>query len=365
MRIAQVAPLVESVPPRLYGGTERIVSYLTEELVRLGHDVWLFASGDSRTTATLVAAWPSALRLTSDGHDHLTPHVLMLEHVVECAHTFDLIHFHTGIMHFPLVRTLRDVAHVTTLHGRLDLTAVQHAFSKFTDMPVVSISDAQRTPVRNARWVGTIPHGLPPRPLTFHATRGTYLAYLGRIAPEKRVDRAIAIATACGLPLRIAAKVDPVDRVYFERSIRHLLDHPLIEFVGEITDEQKSAFLGQARALLFPIDWPEPFGLVMIEALACGTPVIAFRRGSVPEVIEHGVTGFIVDDVEEAVEATRRVDTLDRAACRAAFERSFTVGRMASDYVQLYLRLLAGAERRRASSPRDDEGEHAVARPTP
>ena len=350
MRIAQVAPLVESVPPRLYGGTERIVSGLTEELVRLGHDVWLFASGDSRTTATLAAACPTALRLARNCGDDVTPHVLMLEHVVQWAHTFDVIHFHTGIMHFPLVRRLRDVVHVTTLHGRLDFAALQRLFSEFTDMPLVSISDAQRTPVRKALWVGTIHHGLPPDLLRVHSTSGTYLAFVGRIAPEKGVDRAITIATACGLPLRIAAKIDPVDRAYFDRSIRHLLDHPLIEFVGEIGEEQKSEFLGQAKALLFPIDWPEPFGLVMIEALACGVPVIAFRRGSVPEVIEHGITGFIVDTVEEAVEATRRLDALDRAACRAAFERRFTVTRMAAEYS----RLLAAAQRLRASLPGGD-----------
>ena len=339
MRIAQVAPLIESVPPALYGGTERVVSFLTDELVRQGHDVTLFASGDSRTRATLVPACPRALRLNAECVDTVAPHLCLLEQVAQRAGEFDVIHFHTAHLHFPLVRRLPGVAHVTTIHGRLDLPELGPLFTEFSDLPLVSISDAQRRPVPGAGWVGTVHHGLPPDLLRFEPGPGEYLAFLGRISPEKRADRAIAIATACGWPLRIAAKVDAVDREYFERHIRPLLDHPLVQYVGEIGDAEKSAFLGGARALLFPIDWPEPFGLVMIEALACGVPVIAFAGGSVGEVIEHGVTGFVVENVEEAVEAARRVDRIDRRACREAFDRRFSVRRMASQYVQIYRRL--------------------------
>jgi glycosyltransferase involved in cell wall biosynthesis len=341
MRIAQVAPLFESVPPQWYGGTERIVAFLSDELVRKGHHVTLFASGDSRTSATLVAGCPAALRLGGERVDGVAAHLTMLERVAEEADAFDIIHFHTAPLHFPIARRL-GVPHVTTLHGRLDLADLGGLFREYQDVPLVSISDAQRAPVRNASWIATVPHGLPPALLGFHPEPGRYLAFLGRISPEKRVDRAIAIAVACGQPLRIAAKVDGADRDYFERDIRPLLDHPLVEFVGEIGDAQKDAFIGGASALLFPIDWPEPFGLVMIEALACGVPIVAFRGGSVPEVIEPGVTGFIVDSLEEAIEATRRVRRLDRRQCRAAFERRFTVSRMASEYVSLYHRLIAG-----------------------
>jgi glycosyltransferase involved in cell wall biosynthesis len=340
MRIAQVAPLIESVPPQLYGGTERVVAFLTDELVRCGHEVTLFASGDSHSRARLVAAWPTALRL--DGAcDTLAPHVLELEEVLRRAAEFDVIHFHISELHYPVARRL-PVAHVTTLHGRLDIPQIPPLYREFRDIPVVSISDAQRRPLPGARWVGTVYHGLPPGLLTFHPGPGAYLAFLGRISPEKRVDRAIEIATACGTPLRIAAKVDPADRGYFEREIRHRLDHPLVDFIGEIGEEHKPDFLGRALALLFPIDWPEPFGLVMIEALACGTPVVAFRGGSVPEIIEHGVTGFIVDGVAEAVDATRAIPRLDRRQCRAVFERRFDVARMAADYVAIYERLIAG-----------------------
>jgi glycosyltransferase involved in cell wall biosynthesis len=341
MRIAQIAPLCESVPPRLYGGTERVVSYLTEELVRLGHHVTLFASGDSRTAATLVAACPHALRLHGTCRDHLAPHLFMLEEVVRRADQFDVIHFHIAQLHFPVMRRLADVAHVTTLHGRLDLDELRPLYREFNDMPVVSISDAQRHPLPEAGWIATIYHGLPMEPFTFDPAPGGYLAFLGRISPEKRVDRAIEIATASGHALRIAAKVDPVDRDYFDRQIRPLLDNPLIEFIGEIADDQKSAFLGKAKALLFPIDWPEPFGLVMIEAMACGLPVIAFPGGSVGEVIEDGVTGFVVDTIQDAVEAVRRIDEIDRYACRETFERRFSVRRMATQYVDVYQRLVA------------------------
>ena len=341
MRIAQVAPLVESVPPKLYGGTERVVSFLTEELVRLGHQVTLFASADSRTTATLVPMCPEALRLRGSCVDQMAMHVMMLERVVARAHEFDVIHFHTSQLHYPVMRRLPHVRHVTTLHGRLDLEDLLPLYDEFSDVPVVSISDAQRNPLPDAAWVATVHHGLPPGLFSMCPTPGTYLAFLGRISPEKRVDRAIAIATASGLPLKIAAKVDPVDQSYFESTIAPLLDNPLVEFIGEISERNKNAFLGQAKALLFPIDWPEPFGLVMIEAMACGLPVIAFPGGSVCEIIDDGVTGFIVDTIEAAVDAVRRVDTIDRRTCRQTFERRFTARRMASQYVDLFRTLIA------------------------
>ena len=341
MRIAQVAPLVESVPPKLYGGTERVVSFLTEELVRLGHQVTLFASADSRTTATLMPMCPEALRLRGSCVDQVAMHVMMLERVVARAHEFDVIHFHTSQLHYPVMRRLPHVRHVTTLHGRLDLDELLPLYDEFSDVPVVSISDAQRNPLPDAGWVATVHHGLPPGLFSLYPTSGTYLAFLGRISPEKRVDRAIAIATASGLPLKIAAKVDPVDETYFERTIAPLLDNPLVEFIGEISERNKNAFLGQAKALLFPIDWPEPFGLVMIEAMACGLPVIAFPGGSVREIIDDGVTGFIVDTIEDAVDAVRRLDTIDRRTCRQTFERRFTARRMASQYVDVFRKLIA------------------------
>lgn len=339
MRIAQVAPLIESVPPRLYGGTERVVGYLVDELVRQGHDVTLFATADSRTRAELVPIYPTGLR-EARCQDAAAPHVIMIEEVARRAETFDLIHFHIGELHFPVSRRL-SVPHVTTVHGRLDLPELVPLFEEFSDVPVVSISNAQRAPLPHARWAGTVHHGLPLDLHAFHPGPGDYLAFLGRVSPEKRADRAIAIATACGWPLKIAAKVDPADKEYFEREIRPLLDNPLVEFIGEIGEREKRAFLGGARALLFPIDWPEPFGLVMIEAMACGTPIVAFRGGSVTEVIEEGVTGFVVDSVEEAVEATRCVHLLNRYRCRATFERRFNVTRMAADYVQIYQQLVA------------------------
>jgi glycosyltransferase involved in cell wall biosynthesis len=334
MRIAQVAPLIESVPPLQYGGTERVVSYLTDELVRQGHDVTLFASADSETIAQLEPMCLQAQRLRGCA-DWVAEHVYMLEQVARCAHRFDLIHFHLSHLHLPVARRL-PTAHITTLHGRLDLPELQSLYAEFTDAPLVSISDAQRAPLPHAGWLGTVHHGLPPHQLSFSASRGAYFAFLGRISPEKRADRAIAIATACGVPLKIAAKVDAADRTYFDTQIRPLLDHPLVELIGEIGEADKSAFLGGARALLFPIDWPEPFGMVMIEALACGVPVVAFRGGSVAEVIDDGLTGFIVDDMEQAIEAARRIETIDRRVCRETFERRFTVERMASDYVRLY-----------------------------
>jgi len=340
MRIAQVAPLSESVPPKLYGGTERVVSYLTDQLVQLGHDVTLFASGDSSTSATLAPMWPEALRLQATCKDPLAPHLLMLEHVVARINEFDVIHFHISQLHFPVMRRLPHVAHVTTLHGRLDIAELRPLYREFPDMPVVSISDAQRLPLPEAGWVATIHHGLPPDLFSFRPAPGNYLAFLGRISPEKRVDRAIAIATACGVRLRIAAKVDAADQEYFDRDIRPLLDNPLVEFIGEIPDREKNTFLGEARALLFPIDWPEPFGLVMIEAMACGLPVVAFPGGSVREIIDDGVTGFIVNTIEDGVDAVRRIHTIERSRCRETFERRFTVRRMASQYVDIYRQVI-------------------------
>jgi glycosyltransferase involved in cell wall biosynthesis len=337
MRIAQVAPLHESVPPKWYGGTERVVAWLTEELVRAGHEVTLFASGDSITPAKLVAAAPRALRLDKDCLDHLACHVLMLEQVARRAAEFDVVHFHVDYIHFPMSRR-QAFPHVTTLHGRLDLPELIALFEEFRDMPVVSISDAQREPVPRLAWQATVYHGLPRDLHRFRAEAGSYLAFLGRISPEKRVDRAIEIARRVGMPLKIAAKVDRVDREYFEQVIEPLLHDPLFEFVGEIGEHEKDDFLGNAYALLFPIDWPEPFGLVMVEAMACGTPVIAYRNGSVDEVMEQGRTGFIVEDLEDAVDAVRRVPSLSRARCRAVFEERFTAERMAADYLRVYER---------------------------
>ena len=339
MRIAQVAPLIESVPPKHYGGTERIVSYLTEELVRAGHEVTLFASGDSITSARLIAPCGRSLRKNERCKDPVAREVLLLDHVIEHADEFDVIHFHTGYLHFPISRCL-PVPHVTTLHGRLDLPDLVPVFDRFRDEPLVSISNAQRRPLPWANWEATIYHGLPKDLLGAYSNSGDYLAFLGRISPEKRADRAIEIAKRAGMPLKIAAKVDRVDRRYFKRVIEPLLNDPHVEWIGEISDQQKNEFLGNAYALLFPIDWPEPFGLVMIEAMACGTPVIAYERGSVSEVMENGVTGFVVRKLEEAVEAIRRVHDVSRAQCREVFENRFTVGRMANDYTNLYARML-------------------------
>ncbi len=346
MRIAQIAPLAEAVPPRLYGGTERIVSHLTEELVRQGNEVTLFASGDSQTTAELVPCCPQALRMDPSVRDTV-PHLLvMLENVRRRADEFDVLHFHMDMLHFPVFRE-RSARTVTTLHGRLDLHDLQSFYRKFPDFPLVSISAAQRLPMPPVNWVGTVHHGLPTRLLPFKAAaRDGYLAFLGRISPEKRPDRAIEIARRAGVPLRIAAKVDNADRLYFEQHIQQLLADPLVDFIGEIGDAAKGDFLGNARALLFPIDWPEPFGLVMIEAMACGTPVIAFPNGAVPEVIEDGVTGFLVRSIEEAVEAVARLPELDRHEIRRRFEQRFSVARMAEDYLQIYAQLA------RAPAPR-------------
>ena len=350
MRIAQVSPLYESVPPQQYGGTERVVSYLTEELVAQGHEVTLFASGDSRTSARLVACAPRSLRTDPDCHDQLAHHLVMLGRVARHAAEFDLIHFHVDYLHFPSSR-LGVTPQVTTLHGQLGLPDLEPVYREFGEMPLVSISDAQREPLAWANWVATVHHGLPPGQLRFHPGPGRYLAFLGRISPEKRADRAIEIARLAGVPLKIAAKVDRADREYFETVIRPLLRGPLVEYLGEIADHEKEAFLGQALALLFPIDWPEPFGLVMIESLACGTPVIAWPHGSVPEIIEDGVTGFIVEGRRAAAAAVRRVGELGRERCRAAFEERFTSGRMARDYLAVYRRLVAGGRPTRTRRP--------------
>jgi len=339
MRIAQVAPLIESVPPKLYGGTERVVAYLTEALIDMGHEVTLFASGDSNTRARLVSTCPRALRLDPAVRDPLPHTLLLIERVRQMADEFDILHFHVDLLHFPTFRGYKHRS-VTTLHGRLDLPDLLPFAREFDDMPVVSISDAQRTPLPFMNWVATVPHGLPKDLLTFQPKPEGYLAFLGRISPEKGPERAIRIARRAGLPLKIAAKVDRADQAYYETVVRPMLRQPGIEFLGEIREAEKSEFLGNAVALLFPVDWPEPFGLVMIEAMACGTPVIAFRRGSVPEVLDDGVTGLIVDDEAQAVRAIERAQRLDRRAIRAVFERRFTAERMAADYVSVYRRLL-------------------------
>jgi len=343
MKIAQIAPLMESVPPRLYGGTERIVSYLTDELVRLGHDVTLFASGDSVSRANLVQCVPAALRLDANVRDVIPYYMLMLDRVRELADEFDILHFHIDQFHFPLFRPIAERT-VTTLHGRQDLHDLKPLYIGFADMPLISISNAQRRPVPNANFLATVPHGLPShlhKPT--YQPQGGYLAFLGRISPEKRPDRAIRIARESGIPLKIAAKVDKVDQVYFREKIEPLLDQPGIEFIGEINEREKTQFLGDARALLFPIDWPEPFGLSMIEAMACGTPVLAFDCGAVSEIIDPGVTGVIVETMDEAVKLLPLVLALDRRMVRRRFEERFTATRMAKDYVQAYRSLLKRA----------------------
>lgn len=338
MKIAQVAPLFESVPPVAYGGTERVVANLVEELIDLGHEVTLFSSGDSNCRADIIPVCPKALRLDATCRDYLAWHVLQIERVMQQAERFDIVHFHTGHLHFPIARRL-GVAHVTTMHGRLDFPELAPLAVEFSDIPLVSISNSQRQPLPDANWVATIPHGLADT-LRPSPGSGSYFAFLGRICPEKGIDRAIHIARALKCPLKIAAKVDAADVRYFEREIKALLDDPLVEFVGEIGEEQKSEFLGNAVALLFPIDWPEPFGLVMIESLACGTPVVAFRNGSVPEIIDDQHTGFIVDTMEEAIAAARCVHRLSRTACRQAFQQRFTARRMAEQYAATYMRMI-------------------------
>lgn len=350
MRIAQIAPLTEAIPPKLYGGTERVVSWLTEELVALGHDVTLFASGDSVTSARLEPMWPRALRLDASVRDPVALHMLMLELVHQRAKEFDLLHFHLDYFPFSLF-SRQTTPFVTTLHGRLDLPEHQPVFTTFAAVPVVSISNAQRRPLPWARWMATIHHGLPEKLLTPRPAKRDYLAFLGRIAPEKGVDRAIRIASASGLPLKIAAKVDPVDRNYFAAEIKPLLTLPGIDYIGEIGDVDKAAFLSGANALLVPVDWPEPFGLVMIEAIACGTPVVAFAAGSIPEVVEDGVTGYVVRNETEALAALDRLPALDPQRIRRRFEERFTARRMALDYLDVYHALTGNGTMRLNQQP--------------
>jgi glycosyltransferase involved in cell wall biosynthesis len=344
VKIAQIAPLYEAVPPLCYGGTERVVSYLTEELVRLKHDVTLFASGDSVTSARLTPCCKNSLRLDCNCIDPVPHHLLMLEEVYRRADEFDILHFHTDYLHFPVSRRHRAI-HVTTLHGRLDIPDLVPLYREYLDMPAVSISDSQRLPLSWINWKGTVHHGLPADLLPFNPGGGDYLAFLGRISPEKGVETAVAIARRCGIKLKVAAKVDKVDLKYYEQQVKPIFNHPLVEFIGEIGEHEKGEFLGNALALLFPIAWEEPFGLVMIESMASGTPVIAFARGSVPEVIKDGVSGFIVRDEDAAVNAVRRVAALSRAGCRKDFEERFLATRMASDYLALYDMLLASGGR--------------------
>ncbi len=335
MRIAQVAPLYESVPPKLYGGTERVVSWLTEELVGMGHDVTLFASGDSLTTARLIPGCKRALRLGSQPCDPVLWHTLMLDEVFRRKDEFDVIHFHVDYMHFPL-STRENVTHLTTLHGRLDLPDLVPLYRRFRQVPLTAISDSQRSYLPYANWQATVHHGLPPDSLSLGEGKGGYVAFLGRISPEKGLDQAIQMAIGAGLHLKIAAKVDPADAAYFQTIIKPLLAHPLVEFIGEIGGLDKSKFLGDAAALLFPIAWPEPFGLVMIEAMACGTPIIAYSCGSVSEVMKEGVTGWVVKNVEEGIESLKKIGEFDREGCRAHFEKNFTSARMAQDYLRVY-----------------------------
>jgi glycosyltransferase involved in cell wall biosynthesis len=336
VKIAQIAPLAESVPPKLYGGTERVVSYLTEELVRLGHDVTLFASGDSETSASLVACSQRALRLDAQVKDPVAHLTLMLERVRQRAHEFDILHFHVENVHLPLFRPMARKT-VTTMHGRLDGPDLVPLYREFSDMPLVSISDSQRKPLPFANWAGTVYHGLAREVCPFNpAPRGGYFAFLGRVSPEKRLDRAIEIARRANVRLRIAAKVDHADEDYFRSHIVPVLGQPGIEFVGEVNEAQKPAFLGNARALLFPIDWPEPFGLAMIEAMSCGTPVIAWPHGAVSEVVEDGITGYLVDSIDGAVAALEKAARLDRLLVRERFEERFSAARMAQDYLSIY-----------------------------
>lgn len=335
MRIAQVSPLYESVPPRLYGGTERVVSWLTEELVRQGHEVTLFASGDSLTNARLVSVCPQALRLDPRCVDPLAHHFQLIEQVLQNKEDFDIIHFHIDYLHFSMSRR-EELPQLTTLHGRLDIPDLVPLYREFSEMPIVSISDAQRVPLPWINWQGTIHHGMPEDRFSPYLDQGTYLAFLGRVSPEKGVDSAIKIALRAGMPLKIAAKVDKQDREYFESKIKPMLEHELIEFVGEISDLEKNKFLGNAAALLFPIDWSEPFGIVLIEAMACGLPVIAYPLGSVPEIIEEGISGFLVRNVDEGAEAVKKLPGINRHKCRKAFERRFSDRRMAHDYLTIY-----------------------------
>ena len=339
MRIAQVAPLYESVPPRAYGGTERVVSYLTEALVQMGHDVTLFASGDSVTSANLVSVVPRSLRLDPGKPDPLVWHTIMMEMVLKAARSFDVIHFHTDVLQLALMARC-DTPCLSTAHGRLDIPELKPLFRCFPRHPMVSISGSQRAPLPWLNWRATVHHGLPLGLYSPHHEPQDYFVFVGRISPEKRADRAIEIAKACNLPLRIAAKVDSADQDYFRSTIEPLIDGKLITFLGEVGDAAKDELIGNARALLMPIDWPEPFGLVMIEAMACGTPVIAYAHGSVPEVIDQGVSGFVVENQEQAIAAARGIGNFDRRRCRQAFEQRFASRVMAKRYLDVYRELV-------------------------
>jgi len=347
MKIAQVSPLFESVPPKLYGGTERVVSYLTEELVALGHDVTLFASGDAVTKAKLEPCCENSLRLDKTCIDSLAHHILMLEKVYERAHEFDIIHNHNDYLAYPFARD-SETPTITTLHGRLDIPDLIPLYREFSEMPVVSISNSQRKPLPFANWITTVYHGLPLDLYPFSDAPEEYFSFIGRISPEKGLDSAIEIAKQVGIPLKIAAKVDVVNREYYEKTIKPLLSHPLIQYIGEIGEEEKAEFLGKSLAMLFPIDWEEPFGLCMIESMACGTPVLARRRGSIPEVIDEGITGYIFRDIEEGIRALKKTAKIDRKRCRQQFEERFSARRMALDYVRVYEKII---EKKRALLP--------------
>lgn len=335
MKIAQISPLYESVPPKMYGGTERVVAYLTEELVKQGHEVTLFASGDSTTSAKLVSHTSEGLRL-KNVQDPLAHHIVQMQYVAEQAHEFDILHFHTDYLHFPF-SSFFGKPHLTTLHGRLDIPDLVYVYHKFKDQPIVSISNAQRKGIPiAANWVGTVYHGLPEDLYQRGKGEGDYVAFIGRISPEKRPDRAIQIAKEAGVKIKIAAKIDKADEDYYQTMIKQLMEQPHVEFIGEMGEDQKGEFLGNAKALLFPIDWPEPFGMVLIEAMACGTPVIAYNHGSVPEVVDRGESGFIVNSIPEAVRAVENIDLIDRKKVRETFEKRFSAGVMASNYVKLY-----------------------------
>ncbi|MGN6388554.1 MAG: glycosyltransferase family 4 protein [Burkholderiaceae bacterium] len=350
MKIAQVAPLFESIPPKAYGGTERVISYLTEELVELGHDVTLFGAGDSVTGARLVAPIGRSIRPVPGDHSWLAYHMIAFERLRRSASEFDLVHFHTDYLHFPLAASLGR-PHVSTIHGRVDLPELGPLYREFADVPLISISNHQRLPQPSANWVGTVHHGLPEDLYACSTETGGYFAFVGRISREKRVDRAIEIAERCGMPLIIGAKIDPADEAYFSEVIEPLFRKPHVTYIGEIGQPEKRALLERADALLFPIDWPEPFGLVMIEAFACGTPVVAYPNGAVPEIVEEGVTGFMVTSQDEAVAAASRIGAIDRRACRAAFERRFTARRMANDYLRLYEQRIAACDPHRGRMP--------------
>ncbi|HET6244502.1 MAG: glycosyltransferase family 4 protein [Bacteroidetes bacterium] len=340
MKIAQIAPLYESIPPKMYGGTERIVYYLTEELIKQGHHVTLFASGDSRTNAELVSICDNSLRLNQQCVDPFAHHIVQLQLVQNRISEFDIVHYHTDYFHFPSSSLNKEVNHVTTVHGRLDIIDLQNVYTVFNGIPLISISNNQRIPIPYANWVGTVYHGLPFNLYKFYPSQGKYLAFLGRISPEKGVERAIEIAKRSGIKLIIAAKISNVDEIYFQTTIKPLLNNELIEFIGEIGEKEKGDFLGNAIALLFPIDWPEPFGIVMIESLACGTPVIGFNKGSVPEILTEGENGFIIDSIEAGVKAITNINSVDRAKCRAIFEEKFSAERMTNDYLKIYEQIL-------------------------